>query len=409
MKIRRNLATLSPADRAKYVSGVKALKAKAYAADADHPALSGVTVNNFWDWFVAAHLTAMMQAHGAPAFVSWHRAFLLNLENDLGKALGDANYALPYWDWAADQAAGNPQQASVWQPDLMGGNGSPVTTGPFRAGQWTLFNGGSLERDFGRNTPNLPTPAQVSAALGNSGFDSPNWNRSSTGFRNALEQLHNTVHVWVGGSMLPMSSPDDPVFFLHHCNVDRIWAMWESRNPGSIASGWPPAGQGPDGQHLDDVLTPWNGANGASRMTSRQTLEFKSLGFTYEIFRKEMSLDAKVVWQDTGVDAQSGTPLSVQYLSGQWMCSPGAGWTNGTGTSRFIAKPGYAMPGVNEGALVGKIGPNGAPFLIGNQNAAPTGQSGRLYLSINDDVPPRYGDGFKDNQGSLNIAIQSVL
>jgi len=37
----------------------------------------------------------------------------------------------------------------------------------------------------------------------------------------------NRVHVWVGGSMLPMSSPNDPIFMLHHCNVDRIWAKWQ--------------------------------------------------------------------------------------------------------------------------------------------------------------------------------------
>ena len=42
--------------------------------------------------------------------------------------------------------------------------------------------------------------------------------------------MHNLVHRWVGGSMGPGTSPNDPVFFLHHCNVDRIWvslAHWE--------------------------------------------------------------------------------------------------------------------------------------------------------------------------------------
>ena len=53
-------------------------------------------------------------------------------------------------------------------------------------------------------------------------------------FRNRVEgwappaapALHNRVHVWVGGDMLPSSSPNDPVFYLNHCNVDSIWEAW---------------------------------------------------------------------------------------------------------------------------------------------------------------------------------------
>jgi Common central domain of tyrosinase len=43
--------------------------------------------------------------------------------------------------------------------------------------------------------------------------------------------LHNRVHVFVGGDMAPASSPNDPVFFLNHCNVDRLWAAWQNKNP----------------------------------------------------------------------------------------------------------------------------------------------------------------------------------
>ena len=57
-------------------------------------------------------------------------------------------------------------------------------------------------------------------------YDAPPWDTSSAGFRNRLETLHNRVHVWVGGDMLPSTSPNDPVFFLHHCNVDRLWEAW---------------------------------------------------------------------------------------------------------------------------------------------------------------------------------------
>jgi tyrosinase len=65
------------------------------------------------------------------------------------------------------------------------------------------------------------------------------------GFRNRLEgwitrsadyrvrkegvQLHNRVHVWVGGTMARPISPADPVFFLHHCFVDKLWVEWQQR------------------------------------------------------------------------------------------------------------------------------------------------------------------------------------
>jgi len=36
--------------------------------------------------------------------------------------------------------------------------------------------------------------------------------------------------VWVGGDMSPASSPNDPVFFLNHCNVDRVWEAWMQKH-----------------------------------------------------------------------------------------------------------------------------------------------------------------------------------
>ena len=39
--------------------------------------------------------------------------------------------------------------------------------------------------------------------------------------------MHNRIHVWVGGDMAPATSPNDPVFYLNHCNVDRIWSGWQ--------------------------------------------------------------------------------------------------------------------------------------------------------------------------------------
>jgi len=64
----------------------------------------------------------------------------------------------------------------------------------------------------------------------------------------------------VGGSMLPMSSPNDPIFMLHHCNVDRIWASgsYSTRPRTSIR----PAGAAAMGHNFDDVMIPWGRPRG---------------------------------------------------------------------------------------------------------------------------------------------------
>jgi tyrosinase len=138
----------------------------------------------------------------------------------------------------------------------MGGSGSPVTTGPFRDGQWKVNiesigfpdpilvrTNRPLRRALGREAiaSNLPTKEDVRRAVirgqPNVVYDAAPWNTNSESFRNELEGwwpdapgLHNRIHVWVGGDMGPASSPNDPVFFLNHCNVDRIWEDWQLRH-----------------------------------------------------------------------------------------------------------------------------------------------------------------------------------
>ncbi|MCZ6761197.1 MAG: tyrosinase family protein [Gemmatimonadetes bacterium] len=280
MAVRKNALTLSAAEKSAFVQAVKALKA-----------------NGTYDQYVLWHVQAMAQgtppgtppsirnaAHRGPAFFPWHREFLRRLELDLQNVSGDPNMGLPYWDWATDAALPNPATSAVWGNDLMGGDGNPVTTGPFASGMWTIINGlgnpaGALIRAFGLNTPTLPTQADVTGALNEVPYDSSPWNTSSNpSFRNRSEgwmsglQLHNRVHVWVGGSMLAGTSPNDPIFFLHHCFVDKMWADWQAQNPGQ---GYVPAGGGPAGHNLNDALFPWTA-------TPADVVNHHALGYQYD-------------------------------------------------------------------------------------------------------------------------------
>jgi tyrosinase len=95
-------------------------------------------------------------------------------------------------------------------------------------------------------------------------------------FRPSLEvNIHNPVHSWIGGSAVKMSSPNDPAFFLLHCNVDRLWAMWQARHPGEPFY----QSDGP-GHGLNDPLVPW--AEEASPPTPGGLLDHTALGYTYD-------------------------------------------------------------------------------------------------------------------------------
>jgi len=84
--------------------------------------------------------------------------------------------------------------------------------------------------------------------------------------------------------MEPMTSPNDPVFFLHHCFVDKIWADWQVQQDNDWkengyagkAPRYNPSSGGPEGHNLGDVLRPW-----VHKIID--VLDIAMLGYTYEV------------------------------------------------------------------------------------------------------------------------------
>jgi tyrosinase len=281
MGTRKNAATLTSTEKQNFIRAIKALKA-----------------NGIYNQYVMLHVDAASHAspstvspsyrnaaHKGPAFHPWHRYYLYKFELELQKQV--PGVTLPYWNWAADAA--NPQNSAIWASDFLGGNGDPadgylVKTGPFAVGQWTIIdeNGnpaGGLRRQFGQSSPTVPSLTEVSTAVNEVPYDRSLWDQSSSSsHRNRLEgwlnspQLHNKVHRWVGQSMLSMASPNDPVFFLHHANVDRLWAQWQAQHP---TLGYLPTSSGPPGHNLNDVMYP------TSSTTPASVLNHTTLGYTY--------------------------------------------------------------------------------------------------------------------------------
>ena len=269
MRCRKNQATLTAQEKARFVAALLALKA-----------------NGTYDQYVVMHVNAMSYAHKGPAFFPWHREMLRRMELDLQSV--DADVTLPYWDWTVD----NSVTSSIWNDDFMGGNGRPsdgkVMSGPFAfdAGNWPQEDGGPLTRRMAQGLPTLPTPTDLANALATVPYDlAPyNWSGSLAGFRNTTEgwrngpQLHNRVHVWVGGSMNPMTSPNDPVFFLHHCFIDKCWADWQALHPGEPA--FLPTNGAAAGQNLNDSMEPW--ASLGIVVTPASVVDHHALGYAYD-------------------------------------------------------------------------------------------------------------------------------
>lgn len=249
MIVRRDIVTHAGA-RDQFVAGVLKLKAE-FDTDAKL---------STYDSFVLWHYEAMGAehpgrnfAHHGPVFLPWHRYMLLVFERHMRRVLGDDSFAVPYWNWCADSELPPQAQrsATVWTPEFIGSLTSVVEDGPFafRDGDGFVIrvaaSGTSLNHDLRRGLARgvggavaaLPKRTDIRRALKQARYDVAPWTAPTDSFRSYLEEgppgnvgngNHNQVHSWVGGDMEMMTSPNDPVFFLHHANIDRIWTAWQT-------------------------------------------------------------------------------------------------------------------------------------------------------------------------------------
>lgn len=179
--------------------------------------------------------------HQSWYFCPWHRGYLIAIESQIRAAVislgGPHDWALPYWNYfgPANQYKIPPAFTQTTLPD---GTPNPLYVkaryGPQNNGD-VFIPVPPVSQDCQHNTvytgSNAATP-------------SPGYGGPSTGFSNAgsvsgnLENNpHNMVHTYIGGSKTStdyglMSDPGtaalDPIFYLHHCNIDRMWAVWNA-------------------------------------------------------------------------------------------------------------------------------------------------------------------------------------
>lgn len=184
-----------------------------------------------WAYQAAIHGTTMSPAkvawntcqHGNFFFLSWHRMYLYWFERIVRSKSGLASWALPYWNYIPGATAA--QTDSRRLPPAFRSPANEATNPLFTVNRGAM-NGGSAFST---------TIADASGALSQTAFTGPsvNFGGNNPGSGRLEQRPHNEVHVAVSGWMgNPLTAAQDPIFWLHHANIDRYWNVWLKQGGG---------------------------------------------------------------------------------------------------------------------------------------------------------------------------------
>jgi tyrosinase len=231
--------------------------------------------------------------HGSWYFLPWHRGYLLAFEQNIRAAIKDMkgapkDWALPYWNYfKPNQNQLPPAFASPDWPDGKGNNPLYVKQ------RYGPDDNGKVYVPMDEvNLKAMDDPDFTGVASGGS----PGFGGVDTGFEHGgpvhgrLErQPHDQVHVLVGGGTRQdpglMSDPRiaglDPIFYLHHANIDRLWQVWRQNPPAHVdppQDNWK-KGPGNTGQRVFSMPLP-DGT--AWDYTPGDVADLSKLGYNYD-------------------------------------------------------------------------------------------------------------------------------
>ena len=177
-------------------------------------AMRALPNNNPCSWFYQAaihgttdpaNLPSWNTCHTDPTFFwAWHRMYLYWFERIVRKYAKQHDWAIPYWDWT------NPAERAL--------------PAPFRDSASLLYE---ASRNAGVNAGN-PLSANLAVSVANAMALLDYFSTQSS-----INGPHGSVHVAVGGKMSSVSSAaQDPIFWAHHAQVDRIWNLWLAQGGG---------------------------------------------------------------------------------------------------------------------------------------------------------------------------------
>ncbi|KAL0640687.1 hypothetical protein Q9L58_000358 [Maublancomyces gigas] len=221
---RRAWHTLSSSEKISYLNAERCLMFQ-------RPALTGVDgAFSRFDDLLGAHQHQAGWIHNNGWFLPWHRLHMFAHERLLREECGYTG-AQPYWDEARD--AGHFSSSDVFNArDGFGGDGAGpgncIQDGPFERYLLHMGPGYSntehcITRSIDDDVSNAASPRAIDECL-----RQPN-------FANAWPCIETNPHVaghrGVGAGMdNAISSPGDPLFYLHHTFLDRLWWLWQQRD-----------------------------------------------------------------------------------------------------------------------------------------------------------------------------------
>ncbi len=218
---RRDQASLSPEEQQRFLC-----------------ALNLLIASGTYGKLVDVHAEMHMQ-HTSDRLLPWHRIFLLQLEQAIRALHPDVS--IPYWDWTKSSE----QSVPAWLASIL-----PTVVTPTR----TL----TVVRAPGSTSSLAMIASNVPSIMATTTFGS---------FASPMNGVHGSVHIWVGGSMSdPATAAADPIFWMHHANLDRLWWQWYNSSQGNH--------QNPPLVGMDAVMDPWS-------YTEPDTRDIAALGYTY--------------------------------------------------------------------------------------------------------------------------------
>jgi tyrosinase len=209
---RRSVGSMSPndPDLMAYREAVKAMK--------------NLPPSDPRNWEQQASIHDRFCPHQNWYFLPWHRAYLVAFERICRTLSRKSDFALPFWDWSTDglipaafdtgDADSNPL---IHNRPGIGSTTVLDPTGEF-LGKSTIDRILREARDFESLGSRRP--------VGQNSTDAVRWLRQRSSQRELEGTPHNYVHGTIDGDMSSFMSPRDPIFWLHHCNIDRLWATW---------------------------------------------------------------------------------------------------------------------------------------------------------------------------------------
>ncbi|CAG2172012.1 unnamed protein product, partial [Oppiella nova] len=254
--------------------------------------------------YIADHFNWHKCTHEQYFFLVWHRMYLYFFERILRKASGNPNLTVPYWDYSDPRAREIPQPFRIPANDVTNplytshrcrhiNEGKPLNaeiTDPYPSLNSRFF------------TANKSNVLNVCHSIGGGRLETPVFLSDREGL---LERLpHDRIHVYVGGPGGFMAdlcnAAKDPVFWIHHCMIDRIWESWLQNGGQNIR----------EAQYLNTSFKFYNENGDLGNYYVKDFLNMSRLGYRYD----SLLNNTDRIWE-SWIAAGGANIIDDQYLN----------------------------------------------------------------------------------------------